>query len=250
MSVAQVIILNGPCSAGKTSIARELQRIMNPPHLWMGIDDMMASLPNGFFAVEPPPGHPAHQGIHWRLPLEPVERDRVMDLMRELGSSGSDTGRYACFQEALERLGLREHIQQRGMAMRSGAAVHKAVKGMHRAIAALAQEGNHLVIDHVLFEEDWLDHCVRSLTGISVLFVGVRCPIEELERREYYRGNRILGSARGHFETVHSHGAYDLEVDTSRLTAAQCAERIKERLENGSPPTAFTRLAMNSEQTA
>ena len=41
---------------------------------------------------------------------------------------------------------------------------------------------------------------------------------------------------------VHAHDIYDLEVDTSILTAMECAEQIKERLLNGSPPNAFQQL--------
>ncbi len=51
-----VIFLNGPTSAGKTSIARALQAILDPPHLRHGIDDAFAMLPlrlhnhpDGFF---------------------------------------------------------------------------------------------------------------------------------------------------------------------------------------------------------
>ena len=41
---------------------------------------------------------------------------------------------------------------------------------------------------------------------------------------------------------VHDPGIYDLEVDTSVLTPAECAEAIRRRLEDGPPPTAFRRL--------
>ena len=41
---------------------------------------------------------------------------------------------------------------------------------------------------------------------------------------------------------VHVPGIYDLEVDTSLLTPAECAAAIARRLADG-PPSAFTRLA-------
>ena len=39
------IFLNGCTSAGKTSIARVLQELLDPPHLRLGIDDAFAMLP-------------------------------------------------------------------------------------------------------------------------------------------------------------------------------------------------------------
>jgi chloramphenicol 3-O phosphotransferase len=44
---------------------------------------------------------------------------------------------------------------------------------------------------------------------------------------------------------VHEHvpGIYDLEVDTSLLSAQACADVIRQRLEHGPPPSAFQRLA-------
>ena len=41
---------------------------------------------------------------------------------------------------------------------------------------------------------------------------------------------------------VHGDWAYDLELDTSRLSPSECASTIAEHL-RGSPPTAFAGLA-------
>lgn len=40
-----VLFLNGCTSAGKTSVARQLQALLDPPHLYLGIDDAFAMLP-------------------------------------------------------------------------------------------------------------------------------------------------------------------------------------------------------------
>jgi chloramphenicol 3-O phosphotransferase len=50
------------------------------------------------------------------------------------------------------------------------------------------------------------------------------------------------GLVTAHIDLVHAHGIYDLEVDTSVLTAMECAEQINERLLNGPPPNAFQHL--------
>ncbi len=38
-------------------------------------------------------------------------------------------------------------------------------------------------------------------------------------------------------------GIYDLEVDSSLLSAQECADTIRRRLADGRPPSAFRRLA-------
>jgi chloramphenicol 3-O phosphotransferase len=44
-------------------------------------------------------------------------------------------------------------------------------------------------------------------------------------------------------EEVHKPGIYDMEVDTSVLSAEECAEAIRKRLDEGPPGDAFPRLA-------
>lgn len=114
--------------------------------------------------------------------------------------------------------------------------------GFHRAIAGMAAGGNDLVVDHVLSEPWRLADCLDVLADHEVLFVGVRCPLDELERRERERGDRPPGLATLQYERVHAHGLYDLEVDTHASGPAQCAQRIKQHLASGPAPTAFDRL--------
>ncbi len=49
------------------------------------------------------------------------------------------------------------------------------------------------------------------------------------EARERRRGDRMIGLARWQFDRVHRGMAYDLELETSRATAMECAEAIKAR---------------------
>ena len=54
-----IILLNGASSAGKTSIARELQRVLPEPYLRTGIDDFFRMLPPRYLGTE----SPADQGF-------------------------------------------------------------------------------------------------------------------------------------------------------------------------------------------
>ncbi len=102
----------------------------------------------------------------------------------------------------------------------------RLVSGMHRTVAALADSGLDVIVDHVLLEPDWLEECRRLWAGSEVLFVGVRCPLEVVVERERNRRDRTIGQAAAQFAVVHRAGGYDVEVDTSRLSPEQAAERV------------------------
>lgn len=117
----------------------------------------------------------------------------------------------------------------------------RAISGMHRCIATLASEGINLIVDHVLQSPEWLRECVNLLVDFPVLFVGVRCPLEELERRERER-DREPGLARKQFDIVHAHGIYDVEVDTSIYSPMDCARQIKEAMQDDRFSLAFRQI--------
>lgn len=98
--------------------------------------------------------------------------------------------------------------------------------GFHRAVAGMAAAGNKVVVDHVLSEPWRLVDCLAVLEPYDVMFVGVRCSLPELERRERARGDRHLGISANQFDRVHAHGSYDLEVHTDQSSAAECARQI------------------------
>ena len=121
--------------------------------------------------------------------------------------------------------------------------------GFHRCIAALAAAGNALIVEHVLEYQSWLDDCVRLLAPFDVFFVGVHCPVEELERRERERGDRTIGEGRGHLEDgVHTWGPYDFEVDTSLRSPEEDARLIAAALAARPSPSAFRRMSATRER--
>lgn len=120
----------------------------------------------------------------------------------------------------------------------------RLISGYHHAIAACALVGNHLIIDHVLLERQWLRECVVLLAPFSVFFVGIHCPLPTLEAREQERGDRAPGLARVQVERVHAHRLYDLEIDTSLASAQACATRIVEALRHPPMQSAFQQLSL------
>jgi chloramphenicol 3-O phosphotransferase len=114
--------------------------------------------------------------------------------------------------------------------------------GYHRAVAGMAWAGNDVIADHVLSEQWRLLDCLEVMAGLDVVFVGVRCSAEELERRERARGDREPGQAARQQLQVHAHGRYDVEVDTTVASPRECAGLIWNFLAAGHVPTAFDRL--------
>lgn len=115
-----------------------------------------------------------------------------------------------------------------GLAVRSGPVLARAMRGMRQAVAAMAGEGNDLVVDEVMLGAANQREYRRLLAGCELRFVGLFAPLAVLEARELARGDREAGLARWQFGRVHEGVEYDLEVDTSTARPEACAWVIRE----------------------
>ncbi len=84
-------------------------------------------------------------------------------------------------------------------------------EGFHRSIAAFAEAGNNILVEHIIEQRAWMDRLLLLLASHDVFFVGLHCPLDELERREVQRGDRRIGDARADHAIAHTFGEYDLE---------------------------------------
>ncbi len=123
---------------------------------------------------------------------------------------------------------------------------------LYDSVAAHARLGVDVVVDvgqHDLYSRPrhlWRDAAQR-LSGLPVLLVGVRCPVEEIWRRRAASwgqaretaGSEVVDAVARWQDAVHAGIAYDLEVDTSRQRATDCAGVIARRLAQGPPGTAL-----------
>lgn len=113
----------------------------------------------------------------------------------------------------------------------------------HTTIKSLSEIGTNVIVDHVAgANREWLSECVQLLEANPVMFVGVRCSLEELERREKARGDRHIGLAKSQFESMHANGSYDIEVNSDQLSAQECAKLIVNEIEKGTAFKAFQSL--------
>ena len=206
MPPGQIILLNGTSSAGKSTIAKQLQAVLPQPYLHTGIDHFLAAAPwSRLFVYSDSTTQTDAEG--WFLPF----RDGVL----------IDT----------PRLGL---------------VAYQWMDGMYASFATLASAGINLIVDDVIYDPQVLQLAVKHLTDLPVLFVGLHCPVEEAMRREQERGDRAPGGAAIFHGLVHRHGVYDLELDTAQLSPAECAEQIQVALQRQPPQTAFVQLCAQS----
>lgn len=118
------------------------------------------------------------------------------------------------------------------VAVTTGAVAERALRGMRRAVAALAAEGNSLIVDDVIFGDVATAHGnpvaeYRALLApYRLCLVGVFAPLDVLEAREMRRGDRHIGLARWQYDRVHRGMVYDLEVDSGRASPEACARAI------------------------
>lgn len=202
MGAGKIIFLNGSSSAGKTTLAVMLQQILEEPYQHIALDQFRDGMPGRYRGLNSPEGSPGALGLN----VVPIQRDGQRITQIRFGDHGE-----------------------------------QVLRGMRRAIAAFAREGNNVIIDDLLFKPDYLIDYAAALEGLDAWLVGVRCSLDEVNRRERARSGRFPGTAASHFHEVHAHGVpYDLEVDTSHATPRACADLIVARLRR--PPQAFATL--------
>lgn len=122
---------------------------------------------------------------------------------------------------------------------------------LFESMAAHARLGLNVVADLGLHESyasplRLLEDAKHRLRGLSVLFVGIHCPLEVIMARRnaapagrYLAGDVVPAPVKLWQEAVRSMGPYDLELDTSGLTPTECALAIRAALASRRGPRRF-----------
>lgn len=197
MTRPSLILVNGPSSAGKTTLCRALQAALPDPWLVAGFDDFV-------FMAAP---------RYYR---------------------GADTGRQG-ETDAFTALGVEMVTTSppgapTTVVARFGPVFRRLVDAMAPAVRALIDGGNAVIFDHVLHDAAMYESFLEATAGIEVFSVGVTCSLDVLEARERARGDRVLGRARGLVGVVHGFMTYDVIVDTGPDAPESCAARIVDAL--------------------
>ncbi len=116
--------------------------------------------------------------------------------------------------------------QEPEIAVSSGPALQKLMAGMRHGVGAMAEQGNNLIVDDVLWDQKDFDAYRALLVEYDPKFVLLDAPLDIIESRERSRGDRVLGLARWQFDRVRQMRSYDLVVDTAKSDAVSCAKEI------------------------
>ena len=195
----RIVLLNGTSSAGKTTLALAFQR--RAPEYWhyWALDQFRDGMPDRYRGLNSRDHEPGARGLN----VVPVEH----------------------------RLGSVSEIRFGDLGL-------KMLRGMRRAAASFARAGNNVVIDDLCLEPHYLQDYIEAFEGLDVIFVGLRCSTDVLGKREATRLSRFPGTAIRQAERVHRHALYDLEIDTSEVSAEAASEKLLRRLADG-PGLAF-----------
>lgn len=173
MKYPQIILLNGACSSGKTTLANELRKIAPLPYFYYSSDQLVDA------AVLPDTNRKVN------------DTDWSWNIIRP-----------------------------------------KFFSGFHYSIAAFAKANNFMIVEHIVEYQEWLNDLVIILSPFKVFYIGVFCPIEEIERREVKRGNRQIGEGQSHLEDgIHTWSGYDMTVDTFNKSPEENAQIIFKTIE-------------------
>jgi chloramphenicol 3-O phosphotransferase len=187
--MGRVMILNGTSSAGKTTLAKLLQRMLaarGEPWLVIALDDFMARAPADWFRIGDHIGSHAEDGIVFEMVDGAIER--------RVGSWG-----------------------------------RTVLAGYRAAVAGLARAGVNVIVDEVLLTADDWEGWQAELADVDVTWVAVEATLDVVVRREQDRGDRVIGMAAAQFDVVHSFATYDVRVDTGMLTPDEAAVAIIDR---------------------
>lgn len=107
----------------------------------------------------------------------------------------------------------------------------------------LANKGNNLIIDEVLFDDSSLAFYAKSLSNHTVYFVGIFCELSVMQQREIARGDRAIGLSNDQIDRVHTGlREYDIKVDTTNHSSFEVAKQILEYVDNTPAPQGFIKI--------
>ncbi len=114
------------------------------------------------------------------------------------------------------------------MRIESGAESGKLFSVMPQFGEMLADSGNNLIIDEVLFDENALKAYAHHLKAHTVYYIGVFCDLAVMQEREVLRRDRRIGLSNDQMDRVHQGflNSYDFKVDTTAISPFEAARRI------------------------
>ena len=195
-----IIVLNGCPSAGKTSIAKAIQRTFEAPYLHVGID---------LFWLEVFPWEwagAATNGVQ-EIPIEGASPPKIVQTAQPFGNSVISGLHHTV--AALARLG-------------------------HNVVVDHALTDARYVADIVTLWQSFPVWLVGVFCPLATIHQRVAARTDRSWPSYLPMVNWMFDEAQQHTQSI-----YDLAVDSAQLTPDECALQIKQRMQAGPPPLAI-----------
>lgn len=184
----KVILLNGCSSAGKTTLAREIQSVAEDPWQYIGLDQFRDGLPPSLRGLNSLEDEPGSQGLN----VIPVMKNGLRVTQIKFGDFGK-----------------------------------KILRAMRRTVAEIAASGCSVIVDDILLEREFVADYSLVLDTNKTWLISVKCDLNKVIEREAKRPGRFPGTAESHYDLVYqSSYLHDLEVDTGIDTPRDAAIRV------------------------
>lgn len=216
-----IILLNGSSSSGKTCISKELSTLI--PSFFNGIS-MEGFINEALEDFKNNSPEIIHKLFFLNMRLHYLHNLNI--------SKNNDV----CIEIFNTQKNILDQIWNKGR------------NGMHLFLAQTTSQGISVIAEDTLALDYLFESCVEILHSYNVLFIKIFCSDYIVNKRETIRSNRPIGWASTHAKKTHTYKdkkkIYDLEIDTSETSPAECAQKIKDFLEKN---TKFTAMQKNYE---
>jgi len=153
--------------------------------------------------------------------------------MTPLPVENKDTGDFLAFVPGKNNNGLTTKVE----VMSEG---KKLFSVMADFADLLARNGNDIIIDEVLMDDESLKPYINKLSKYTVYFVALYCDLPVLQEREILRCNRRIGLSNDQVGRVHSGlREYDITFNTANVKIFEVAQDIIKYVESNKRPIGF-----------
>ena len=209
---ARLILLNGACSAGKSSLAHELQNLLVEPNIFLGIDAYHLAIPKEKLNLREP-----DQNYLW--PEQWVDKGETMTLVRR----GPLIKR---IDEA--RFLSTRHFLNQGISVIADE-VFWELDDIKRFLRLM--QGLNVLLVKVNVKEK-----------LGEERIALRSKILKGDVENFSTNFRPEGMCRASSRLVHKYMEYDLFIDTSKDDPLTCAQHLYECIGKLAKPSAFIKL--------
>ena len=190
MTVGKLVLVTGPATVGKSTVAKALQsELARSGELCLAVD---------------------LTAFTRAVPLE----------WFSLGTPGTRQGQYA-------GLGFTyEPAKDGSIELTLGSDGRRVFSAFQRSTAAIVKSGVNTVCETIVYDDDDWRNWSEALSGIPACWVKLTAPLATLEDREMADRTRVLrGLAKG-MSAKPPVGIYDIEADTSSESSREIVQRV------------------------